>query len=313
MGRPIVMSTAVSRAPRFGGYEYFASLPVTSARVDRPRVPGSRTGPRASTNDDDASLATDTTIEPVTASDVVSPAPHQARAWAKMECELCHEQCWVTHDLARCNACLKDPGRIRECGICFSTCVPIRLDSHNCSHDGDDARFCRACVTSHCTIQLEEGARNATCPAPGCAKILSEDELGRASRTLKTLLYSNRLKHGREALASFFEQDEQLLSWASGNAQCCPFCYHLCQRSTGCNHMRCLCGNQFCYVCGGPWPCGKGCAGDEAPRFSFCAELLERKRVRRLAFRLGLHPRLGAESLVRVLPIEIVGKIEALM
>ncbi|VDK35733.1 unnamed protein product [Anisakis simplex] len=33
----------------------------------------------------------------------------------------------------------------------------------------------------------------------------------------------------------------------------CPFCGTFCERSEGCNHMTCTCGEAFCYVCGGKW------------------------------------------------------------
>ena len=33
----------------------------------------------------------------------------------------------------------------------------------------------------------------------------------------------------------------------------CPGCATLVELSTGCNHMRCRCGTQFCYICGGRW------------------------------------------------------------
>uniref|UniRef100_A0A915BYP9 RBR-type E3 ubiquitin transferase n=2 Tax=Parascaris univalens TaxID=6257 RepID=A0A915BYP9_PARUN len=33
----------------------------------------------------------------------------------------------------------------------------------------------------------------------------------------------------------------------------CPSCKNFCQRSTGCDHMNCPCGIEFCYRCGGLW------------------------------------------------------------
>mmetsp|Transcript_27991 Transcript_27991/g.41416 ORF Transcript_27991/g.41416 Transcript_27991/m.41416 type:complete len:106 (-) Transcript_27991:39-356(-) len=37
------------------------------------------------------------------------------------------------------------------------------------------------------------------------------------------------------------------------NARCCPGCTIRVQRSDGCNHMTCLCGMQWCYVCECRW------------------------------------------------------------
>ncbi|KAL3679437.1 hypothetical protein R1sor_022393 [Riccia sorocarpa] len=36
------------------------------------------------------------------------------------------------------------------------------------------------------------------------------------------------------------------------NWQWCA-CGHLVERNQGCNHMRCRCGKEFCYICGGTW------------------------------------------------------------
>ncbi|EPY28126.1 ariadne-1 [Strigomonas culicis] len=33
----------------------------------------------------------------------------------------------------------------------------------------------------------------------------------------------------------------------------CPSCKKYVERSTGCNHMTCICKYEFCYVCGGAW------------------------------------------------------------
>ena len=33
----------------------------------------------------------------------------------------------------------------------------------------------------------------------------------------------------------------------------CRRCKFIIEKSAGCNHMRCRCGYQFCYVCGKRW------------------------------------------------------------
>ncbi|KAK4943106.1 hypothetical protein LTR10_017305 [Elasticomyces elasticus] len=39
----------------------------------------------------------------------------------------------------------------------------------------------------------------------------------------------------------------------------CPMCASLVERSSGCNHMTCLCGADFCYRCGSPYMNSCGC------------------------------------------------------
>ncbi|VDK58196.1 unnamed protein product [Gongylonema pulchrum] len=33
----------------------------------------------------------------------------------------------------------------------------------------------------------------------------------------------------------------------------CPACRNFCERLDGCNHMVCICGVEFCYVCSEKW------------------------------------------------------------
>lgn len=37
------------------------------------------------------------------------------------------------------------------------------------------------------------------------------------------------------------------------NAATSPQCRHLIEKASGCNHMVCRCGQQFCYLCGEAW------------------------------------------------------------
>eukprot|EP01132_Coremiostelium_polycephalum_P001429 gene1429-1803_t len=42
----------------------------------------------------------------------------------------------------------------------------------------------------------------------------------------------------------------KFLEWAKKNTTQCPGCYSLIQKSYGCDHMTCLCGQEFCFSCG---------------------------------------------------------------
>jgi IBR domain, a half RING-finger domain len=37
------------------------------------------------------------------------------------------------------------------------------------------------------------------------------------------------------------------------NFQQCPQCHEMVERMAGCNHMTCICGHQFCVLCGRNW------------------------------------------------------------
>ena len=49
--------------------------------------------------------------------------------------------------------------------------------------------------------------------------------------------------------------DDKFLDFAKGSKfKQCPKCQFWVEKNTGCNHMTCMCGMQFCYQCGGNYP-----------------------------------------------------------
>ena len=48
-------------------------------------------------------------------------------------------------------------------------------------------------------------------------------------------------------------EEMRKLSRVVGYGKQCPSCQHFVQRTGGCNHMTCLCRQEFCYRCGRPW------------------------------------------------------------
>ncbi|KAI8621361.1 RWD domain-containing protein [Chytriomyces sp. MP71] len=61
-------------------------------------------------------------------------------------------------------------------------------------------------------------------------------------------------KYGKKTLERAIrelEEDAQNAAWLSANAQACPHCRVMVQRSEGCAHMTCkTCGTHFCFLCG---------------------------------------------------------------
>ncbi|TVU10440.1 hypothetical protein EJB05_43969, partial [Eragrostis curvula] len=47
--------------------------------------------------------------------------------------------------------------------------------------------------------------------------------------------------------------DAESLRWVVDHTKHCPRCRGAIQKNRGCNHMRCLCGHQFCWICLGDW------------------------------------------------------------
>ena len=51
----------------------------------------------------------------------------------------------------------------------------------------------------------------------------------------------------------------ELKNWAKQlGISKCTNCGNLVEKSNGCNHMRCRCKYQFCYICSRKYPCGGG-------------------------------------------------------
>ncbi|KAI0486635.1 hypothetical protein F4859DRAFT_308544 [Xylaria cf. heliscus] len=47
---------------------------------------------------------------------------------------------------------------------------------------------------------------------------------------------------------------QEVVSFAARNGwKPCPNCNNMVERRSGCDHMTCRCGGQFCYICGGVW------------------------------------------------------------
>jgi len=72
------------------------------------------------------------------------------------------------------------------------------------------------------------------------------------------------------------------------------------------------CKSEFCYACGGSWPCNS--CDNRTPNVQPIVEAYHKRRRERMhAFSLGLHATAGRESMVRLLPIELVKKIAAMV
>ena len=62
-----------------------------------------------------------------------------------------------------------------------------------------------------------------------------------------------------QKLRNVNELDKEFYKYVKGAMyKQCPFCKMWVEKSVGCNHMRCRCGKDFCYLCGKPMDMNKG-------------------------------------------------------
>ena len=235
--------------------------------------------------------------------------------WHKTNCTHCLTPAWRDSDQTvgnfRCKECVKKPERVQTCGICLERCVVgdewLRKSGNHSR--GCDGHFCQACLLEHCNRTLDSGA--LACECPSCRAELRSDELQKISPDLDRRQYflqtQARKARVTSQTASLLDSAPELLQWAeAGHAQICPHCATLVERSDGCRHMTCQCRGQFCFICGGEWPCGKADACEElaslgaSPRLAVDVSLLrERRRQRLHAFVMGSE--CGPESCMSLL------------
>lgn len=243
--------------------------------------------------------------------------------WGKQDCTHCRAPFWKRRGsaLARdmCSACIRNPNRVQTCGICLEPRAVYNEHNTPKLHHRCNAAFCKPCMLAHCNYQIRGGALACHCPDPGCQVILVHEELQRISQDVATALQEvqARAREAREReahadlLAALFESsDPSLLRWAaSGVAQLCPQCLTLVEKQGGCHHMTCRCRKQFCFVCGGEWPCRKSSCSHATTSHiaSGVHVLLERQKQRRYTFLLS--SRCGDECVASRLPAEVLRQV----
>ena len=109
--------------------------------------------------------------------------------------------------------------------------------------------FCLECVKSWVAARISDNTCVVRCPAFGCPCVLYYDDIDRLNapelsqkyRCLLALSYRGR---------DWTQEDSAFRAWLEANAKQCPSCSVLITRSSGCNHVTCTCGVNFCYACG---------------------------------------------------------------
>lgn len=113
----------------------------------------------------------------------------------------------------------------------------------------------------------------ATAAAPhGAVPVAGRENSGKASAgagdVVVVPVYETPVEEADAVPMQSFE------SWAVDACQACPRCLVVIRKEVGCDHMRCLCGEEFCYGCGAPCNipaacvCGTGSKQAGLPRLA---------------------------------------------
>ncbi|KAJ7963351.1 RBR-type E3 ubiquitin transferase [Quillaja saponaria] len=126
------------------------------------------------------------------------------------------------------------------------------------------------------------GSEKFYCPFKDCSALLVDD--GGTVVTCSECPYCNRLFcaqckvpwHAESTCEMFkrmkrirggYDMDQMAINLASmENWRRCPSCKFYVERSSGCEHIRCRCGMNFCYVCGFKWIEGHTCYSNQSTR-----------------------------------------------
>eukprot|EP00585_Thalassiosira_rotula_P013032 CAMPEP_0196131288 /NCGR_PEP_ID=MMETSP0910-20130528/1364_1 /TAXON_ID=49265 /ORGANISM="Thalassiosira rotula, Strain GSO102" /LENGTH=330 /DNA_ID=CAMNT_0041390749 /DNA_START=64 /DNA_END=1056 /DNA_ORIENTATION=+ len=125
--------------------------------------------------------------------------------------------------------------------VCSLCCDNVSRDESitlaACKHQG-----CKVCMAKWIeTLEYSSQVASPTCPF--CRSSIHDDEvIAVLGRPFKEREAPTRL--------DIDEIDELTLQWLTEQTTLCPGCGSRVEKVTGCDHMTCLCGCEFCFKCG---------------------------------------------------------------
>ena len=175
-----------------------------------------------------------------------------------------------------CRLCAAHPSLIQACEVCFDFCrsVPMPCTQRLAGSRLTKAKHpvCRGCLGSWVSACLDDGRHEVLCPNAECTVCLPDTHLRKLASEQQWVSLLDRRHHAGVArlfwlVGSPGGEGKDFAHWASGKTQACPRCFALVERSEGCNHMRCRCGADFCWLCGES-ACNKPHGAHELPVIS---------------------------------------------
>ncbi|EMS64542.1 putative E3 ubiquitin-protein ligase ARI2 [Triticum urartu] len=170
------------------------------------------------------------------------------------------------------------------CNVCYDD-VPLSAASHmDCGHN-----YCNECWTEYFIVKINEGqSRRVKCMAPKCnaicdealvRKLVSAKRPDIAERFERFLLESYiedndtvkwcpstphcgnaiRVKEAHSPCSCVMwelwikkcRDESETVNWITVNTKPCPKCHKPVEKNGGCNLVACICGQAFCWLCGG--------------------------------------------------------------
>ncbi|XP_022772807.1 probable E3 ubiquitin-protein ligase ARI2 isoform X3 [Durio zibethinus] len=156
------------------------------------------------------------------------------------------------------------------CNICYEDVLADMLTVMDCGH-----YFCNDCWTEHFIVKINEGqSRRIRCMALKCNAVCDEEKIRQLVSIrdpnlsekfdrvlLESYIEDNRrvkwcpsVPHCGNAIRieddELCEDESETVNWITINTKPCPKCHKPVEKNGGCNHVSCLCGQSFCWICG---------------------------------------------------------------
>lgn len=142
-------------------------------------------------------------------------------------------------DAIKCGICL---GPLLESEPCCKQTGGEHYKKVTCTHE-----YCKGCLHSWITSQLNESTFKVGCPHEKCAFHFDGDDILRISGDeAKKKFVEIGQRSFAARVAEFTDKDETMQKWIDSHTRLCPQCSVLIERSAGCNAMKCFtCGERF--------------------------------------------------------------------
>ncbi|CAL0329216.1 unnamed protein product [Lupinus luteus] len=177
----------------------------------------------------------------------------------RMDCGHCFcNTCWTSHFVVKINE--GQSKRIRcMAHKCYSVCDEAVVRTLlGRKHPDMVEKYERFLFESY----IEDNKRIKWCPSiPNCGNAIrvEDDELHEVECACGLQFCFSCLSEAHspcsclmwELWAKKCQDESETVNWITGNTKPCPKCHKPVEKSGGCNLVSCICGQAFCWVCGG--------------------------------------------------------------
>lgn len=130
-----------------------------------------------------------------------------------------------------------------DCSMCSETSTLVPTTTQ-CGHF-----FCVGCIYQWIDVKLVPSNTRITCMEYGCEIPMTISDIIRIIPSFRERVAQLELPYGPRM--ADLDRYPELKAYALQYMQACPLCrVYIGKDETGCNNVKCPCGQQFCFCCG---------------------------------------------------------------